>query len=245
MSAPLRLIPKSTVVPILQGPLRGRRWIVDSGISRLWLGSYEPEKMTLAASLLNPGDVAFDIGANVGIYTLLFGAAVGPTGHVVAFEPWPRNLLYLRQHLALNDVANASVLGAAVCRKTGRVMLAGGEHPATVRVLSDGDIEVDSIRLDDFVEATKIEPDLIKIDVEGSEVDVLNGASATLRKAVPLLLIATHSPALKTACTELLEDHGYVVTAIGLGAPSDEIVARPRSDAPNRAGCHERAVSDT
>jgi FkbM family methyltransferase len=228
MRAPLRLISKGTVVPILQGPLRGSSWIVDSGISRLWLGSYEPEKMTLAASLLNPGDVVFDIGANVGIYTLLFSAAVGPTGRVVAFEPWPPSLHYLRQHLSLNKVANASVVGSAVGRESGRVMLTAGEHSATVAVSSDGDIEVDAIRLDDFVEATTIEPDLIKIDVEGSEIAVLNGALATLRNTAPLLLIATHSPSLKTACTELLEDHGYVVTAIGFGAPSDEIVARPK-----------------
>ena len=214
-------------MPILQGPLRGKRWIVGSGISRLWLGSYERGKMDLAESLLNPGDVVFDIGANVGIYTLLFSKAVGPAGRVVAFEPWPRNVQYLREHLALNKVANAIVVSSAVCTESGTAMLNGSGHSSTVRVSSDGDHEVDKVRLDDYVATSRLRPKLIKIDVEGSEVDVLNGASTTLKNVAPWLLVATHSVALKSECTAFLEDHGYLVTDIGFGEPCDEIVARP------------------
>src|SRR5262245_27460113 len=89
--APLRLIPKQAVVPSLQGPLSGKRWIVGSGIHRMWLGSYEPSKMGLAAQCVRSGDTVFDIGAHVGIYTLLFSDRVGPTGRVIAFEPAPQN----------------------------------------------------------------------------------------------------------------------------------------------------------
>src|SRR5437867_1922845 len=110
--APLRVIPKRVVVPILQGPLRGKRWITGSGIHRIWLGSYEVSKMALAAAWVHAGDTVFDIGANVGIYTLLFSERVGPRGRVVAFEPSARNVSYLKRHLALNGATNVSVVEA-------------------------------------------------------------------------------------------------------------------------------------
>ena len=117
---PLSLVPKTAVVPILQGPLKGKRWIVGSGIHRLWLGSYEPSKMAVAAELTSTGAIVFDIGANVGIYTLLFSARAGQSGRVVAFEPSPRNVAYLKQHLTLNDASNVEVVEAAVSDAVGR-----------------------------------------------------------------------------------------------------------------------------
>ena len=227
MRAPLRLIPRDTVVPILQGPLRGKRWIVGSGISRLWLGSYEPEKMQLAASLLHPGDVAFDIGANVGIYSLLFSEVVGLAGRVVTFEPSPRNVGYLRRHLSLNLVTNVSVMAAAVSRASGKAMFDMGADSSTGRISPQGALEIEAIRLDDFVVRENCRPSLIKIDVEGAEVEVLEGASDTLRNSAPMLLIATHSAALKAACIELLEHHRYSVRELGVGWQSDELLATP------------------
>jgi FkbM family methyltransferase len=227
LRAPLRLIPRDTVVPILQGPLRGKRWIVGSGISRLWLGSYEPEKMHLAASLLHQGDVAFDIGANAGIYTLLFSELVGPSGRVVAFEPSPANVGYLLEHQSLNVATNVLVVAAAVSRESGRAMFDLGTDSSTGRMSPHGALEIDTIRLDDFVAKENCRPSLIKVDVEGAEVDVLEGASKTLRDLAPLLLIATHSAALKAACIELLEHHGYSVRELGTGGQSDELLATP------------------
>jgi FkbM family methyltransferase len=224
---PLRLIPRSTVVPILQGPLRGKRWIVGSGISRLWLGSYEPEKMQLAASLLHQGDFAFDIGANAGIYSLLFSDRVGPSGRVVAFEPSLTNIGYLRRHMALNDATNVSLVPAAVSRQTGKAMIDLGSDSSTGQISPDGALQIDTITLDDFVAEENCRPSLIKVDVEGAEVEVLEGASATLRDVAPLLLIATHSATLKAACTEFLEHHKYEVRQLGVGPLSDELVAMP------------------
>jgi len=235
LRAPLRLIPKRAVVPILQGPLRGRRWIVGSGISRLWLGSYEPEKMDVAKSLLKKGDVAFDIGANVGIYTLLFSSVVGSSGKVVAFEPWKPNLAYLRKHLLLNDIANVVVLDSAVSEKSGWALLDGSNDPCTVKISTEGSSEIRTVRLDDYTHATGLRPNLIKIDVEGAELSVLKGALRTLKHCAPVLLIATHSPDLKTDCIRFLENHGYHVDELGSAAPADEIMARPKFNADNKA----------
>ena len=85
---PLRLIPRRAVVRILQGPLRGKRWIVGSSDHGCWLGSYEAAKLKKITELVRPGMVCWDVGANAGLYTLLFAELVGRAGRVFAFEPF-------------------------------------------------------------------------------------------------------------------------------------------------------------
>ena len=68
---PLRWIPDDLVVPVLQGPLRGKKWIVGSSSHGCWLGGYEYEKQRRFAQAINPGGVVYDIGAHVGFYMLL------------------------------------------------------------------------------------------------------------------------------------------------------------------------------
>src|SRR6266436_706615 len=118
---PLQWIPQDAVVPILQGPCAGMRWIVGSSTHGCWLGSYEYEKRKLFEELVGPGDVVYDIGAHVGFYTLLASVLVGHTGRVVAFEPSPRNLAYLRRHLAMNRLNNVTVVEGAVYDHDGEV----------------------------------------------------------------------------------------------------------------------------
>jgi hypothetical protein len=104
----LGLVPRGTTVRIIQGRLRGARWVVGAGTHGCWLGSYEQAKQILMETLVQPGGVAYDIGANAGFFTLLFSRLVGESGSVVAFEPLPANLRFLRQHLAKNDVRNVA-----------------------------------------------------------------------------------------------------------------------------------------
>lgn len=128
LRAPLRLIPPGTVLPVLQGRLRGARWIVGAGTHGCWLGSYEYGKRRLFERLVRPGQVVWDVGANAGFYTLLASRLVGSTGSVVAIEPLPRNLSYLRRHLELNrpptdptptgGAASSSATTATRCRRS-------------------------------------------------------------------------------------------------------------------------------
>lgn len=230
LRAPLRLIPRHAVVPILQGPLRGKRWIPGSGIDRLWLGSYEPFKMRFAKTWVNRADVVFDIGANVGIYTLLFSDRVGPDGRVVAFEPAPRNVGYLRRHLDLNGVANVLVVQAAVSDRAGRARFDTADTASTGHLSAEGSLDVATTTIDDFVASTDCAPSQLKIDVEGAEVDVLRGAIETLKRFRPRILLATHSADLKRTCSELLEASGYDLQELmerGRPVP-DELLASPR-----------------
>src|SRR5262245_8579614 len=111
---PLRLIPGRAVLPILQGPLRGKKWIAGASDNGCWLGSYEYQKQRLFAKSVSPGDVVFDVGAHVGFYTLLASVLVGKRGRVIAFEPVPANLEYLRHHIRLNRIDNVEIIEAAV-----------------------------------------------------------------------------------------------------------------------------------
>ena len=76
---PLNLIPKKAIVPILKGRLKGKKWIVGSGIHRFWLGTYEWHHHTsVFEKRIKEGGIVFDIGAHVGFYTLLASVLVGP-----------------------------------------------------------------------------------------------------------------------------------------------------------------------
>jgi hypothetical protein len=116
---PLRLIPPEMKMPILQGKLRGFKWIVGSSNHGCWLGSYEWEMRRLFEETVKEGSIVFDIGAHVGFYTLLASALVGPTGKVFAFEPVPQNVSYLKEHLRINQVMNVVIHEAAVFDRTG------------------------------------------------------------------------------------------------------------------------------
>ena len=76
-------------MPIWQGRLKGKRWIVGSGASGYWRGSYEYENQLVFVRMVARGSTVFDVGAHVGFYTLLASVVVGPAGRVFAFEPVP------------------------------------------------------------------------------------------------------------------------------------------------------------
>ena len=99
---PLKLIPAKSIVPILQGELKGYKWIKGSSINGCWLGSYEFEKQVLFGNVIKRGMVVYDIGANVGFYTLLASKLAGDTGRVYSFEPFPGNIEYLKKQSVIS-----------------------------------------------------------------------------------------------------------------------------------------------
>ena len=103
---PFRMVPKSIVIPILTGNLKGTRWIVGASNHSCWLGIYEPEQRKLFSRLVKPSQICYDFGAHAGFYTLLASRLVGEKGRVLAFEPNTLNLAYLRRHLELNRISN-------------------------------------------------------------------------------------------------------------------------------------------
>ena len=99
---PLVLLPGNLQMPIMQGRLKGKKWIVGSSNHGCWLGSYEYRKRILFEKMVPYGSIVYDLGGHVGFYSLLASVLVGPTGHVFVFEPFPANLAYLRKHIEVN-----------------------------------------------------------------------------------------------------------------------------------------------
>ena len=191
-------------LPIVAGPLEGWRWIAASGPHACVEGTHETENQALLLEHVRPGHVVFDVGANVGFFTLLASQLVGPTGAVVAFEPFPAALKYLRRHLELNRVENTTVVDAAVSDAPGRV------HFRAHGPSDGGELSAEVVRLDQLCATGKVPlPDLIKIDVEGEELKVLRGAARILRERRPTILLATHGAATHRACCRFLVQRGY------------------------------------
>ena len=229
---PLALIPAALPMPVLQGPLRGYWWITGSSNHGCWLGSYEYAKQRVFARILRAGDIVFDIGANVGFYTLLAAARVRPEGTVVAFEPLGQNTRFIHRHLRINHLDRVQVIEAAVGKRNGTVRFQPHASSAMGRVSNDGSIVVDQVALDDLCdEATIPDPTLMKIDVEGAELNVLEGASRMLKRAHPSILLATPGAQLPSDCCDFLLGAGYSLRPIDESISSteatDEILATP------------------
>ena len=204
---PFRVLPQDSTVPILQGPLSGRKWIVGSHIHGCWLGSYEFEIQKQIASELRLGDVFYDIGANVGFYSLL--AATLTKAPVYAFEPSPANLLYLRKHLELNRIENVEVMEMAISDEVGAASFETAGR-ATGRLSANGNARVRTSTLDALLSEHRIvPPNCIKIDIEGAELQALRGARDSFAMYRPKLFLATHGADVRDQCCRLLASWNY------------------------------------
>lgn len=196
---------------IRKGPLHNMVLEIDPRALDMVIGSYEPAIQTVLETTLRPGDVAFDVGSNLGYFTLLMARSVGPDGRVVAFEPDPDMFSALERNLTRNarGVSSVTPLAVAAGATQGKVRFARGWRATRGRVVArGGDLEVDVSRIDDAAERYGV-PRLMKIDVEGGELDVLRGARTVLTTAKPLVLVEVHSAQLETQCAQFLEDFGY------------------------------------
>lgn len=224
-----RVLPQNIPMPIVQGPLRGWRWVLSSGVLGYWLGSYELKKQVLFGSFIKPGDVVFDIGAQAGFYTLLASKFTGVKGKIFSFEPFPENFKNIKRHLKLNNIQNVKVLDLAISDRSGEIGFMVGTSTFTGTISESGTIKVKTESLDNLLVTGEIlPPNVIKIDIEGAEFLALSGAKNTLEKYRPIILLATHSLELKKKCLELLTNYRYVFSVpTGDVATSDEIIATP------------------
>jgi FkbM family methyltransferase len=228
---PLRLVPRAAVVRVLRGPLKGARWVPGAGLHSQWLGAFEVGKLQAFADEIRLGDVVFDVGAHVGLYTLLAARRTGPGGRVFSFEALPPNVAGLERHCRLNGADNVEVVHGAVSDRVGTVSFTAGSNTFVGHVADEGQYRVPAVRLDDFVLAQGHPPPrVLKMDIEGGEGAALLGARELLRRHRPVIFLATHGAAVHAECCALLRDLGYELRSVDGGDPdrSDEIVARAR-----------------
>jgi FkbM family methyltransferase len=130
--------------------------------------------------ILRPGDVFVDVGANIGTWSLYASTLIGESGKVYAFEPHPRTAGFLKRNIDLNRFRNIEVSVTAVGDSQKMVMLEEKDNDSTNNIAENGTIPVPMTSLDAVLPACDIR--LLKIDAEGSELQVLQGAARTLQR---------------------------------------------------------------
>lgn len=231
---PLKFIPAETEISVLGGPMKGIRWIAGSSNATCWMGVYEHRKQNALQTILRPGHIFFDLGANVGFYTLLGSRLVGDRGRVVAFEPAKRNISYLRRHLEINKIMNCDVFSNAVSSRNGTAFFEASNLPVTGHLSqrrAQPGYEVQAVTLDHLTASKVIPgPNVVKCDIEGGEYEALVGAQHSLQKYRPVILLATHGPEVHALCCRLLRDLKYRLASLSESvdvSASDELVAYP------------------
>lgn len=221
---------------VVSGPLRGAKFILGSmagegGGGSVYFNLMEAEQTETMLAEFSAGKVFFDIGANIGYYSILASKLVGEKGAVVAFEPVISNLTFLHRHVELNNAKNVRVLSFALSDKQSIASFSLGQNSAMGHLSENGKGEnlvyVPTVSLDEIAAKMNLMPDVMKIDVEGAEMDVFAGAENVLRTAKPTIFLSTHSPELRRDCLEFLQNRGYEVKSMfPEGVDSHEFVAR-------------------
>jgi len=183
-------------------------------------GTSEPVEQELVAKYSRPGGVVYDVGANAGFYAVIAARYVGPQGSVYAFEPTPTLAQRIRENARSNGFANLHVIEAAVSGCDGTVRF-GVSGPTSVTnsirsAESTTAIEVQSVRLDTFCK-THPAPALLLMDIEGAELEALDGALELVARHLPVIMLEVHW--LGKGFTDFFERSlrplGYVATTYG------------------------------
>jgi len=224
---------RASAAPLLPVPLwvRGDFYWVHPRVLTLETGDSEPHIARWILAQLPVGGVFFDVGAHFGWLSLKAARHVGRRGRVVAFEPSPALVEILKYHQRRNRVKQMTVVAKAVSdtdafRSPFHLLNGGLSFRNSVTIdraglpfldgVEKSTIEVPSLTLDSFCREENLVPDAIKIDVEGGELLVLRGASETLLRHHPALILSVHPYWLPPSHSverifEFLEDHGYRV----------------------------------
>jgi FkbM family methyltransferase len=219
---------RTDVVQIRTGPAEGLRIDASSGKLGYALGRNEPVVQERLVQLLRPGAVFYDVGANVGFFTLLGARLVGAEGSVYAFEPVPQLAATIRRNVGLNGFENVVVVPKAASSGQGRGRLVPTPDPTGTQVAFDAAGEIELVGIDELVQSGEIQPPTVmKIDVEGAELSVLRGARQTLQNYDPVVVCELHGT--DAQFRELMEELGYAVEMLddGGGTDNPHFLARP------------------
>ncbi len=227
-----QVVPDGLVeVTVAAGALIGCRLRLDMHAEKdYWLGTYEIGLQIAIGDWVKPGMVAYDIGANIGYVSLMLARAVGERGRVYAFEPLPKNLARLEEHMKINRVEErVTIVPKAVIDASKPVRFHYGLSHGTGKVdgssgrelsANSENILVDGISLDDFVyEQSNPPPQVIKLDIEGGEVLALPGMRRLIHQARPLMLMELHNPQAIQIAWQILTSESYILCEMRRGYP--------------------------
>jgi FkbM family methyltransferase len=180
-------------------------------------GDYEPLIERALSTYLRPGSVFYDVGAHIGVISMVAARIVGQSGNVFSFEPDPGNAERIKDHARRNTLNRIQTVPFAAWSSGGRLRFQRAPSDSSRNqgaVATDPGasgvniIEVDAISLDEFAR-THPSPSLIKLDVEGAEASVLRGSEEIFRSAKPALICEVHNEQAAQDVTRWLEGHAY------------------------------------
>ena len=147
----------------------------------------ENKTLLQLSSYIKTGSLAIDVGANIGVYTKIFSNAVGPKGKVIAIEPEPINIQVLASKFQ-NSESNVSIVKAAASDKNEKLFLIQNNFSPAGRYISNNGLPIQGVTVDELALNIKMPVSLIKIDVEGTEGNVIYGAKKVIKKYRPVIL---------------------------------------------------------
>ncbi|VUX46363.1 conserved hypothetical protein [Candidatus Defluviicoccus seviourii] len=195
---------------VVVGWLKGTKFAAHRGMTgftgNIYAGSHEAVDMLFVLHFLRPGDLFGNVGANVGSYTVLASGVAG--AETVAFEPDPTTVAKLKRNISLNGLQDSvRVIEAAAGAGSGTVLLTRGRDTMN-RVVSDADSDVREVPVTTLDQAfAGHAPTMLKLDVEGFEDQVLEGAAEVLRRD-ELKVVAIET--VTSIAADLLRVYGLV-----------------------------------
>jgi FkbM family methyltransferase len=205
---------------IQRGCGKGVRFNPGHGYISQVLGTWEPDVIDTLDKILKPGMIFCDIGANNGFFSVIAAKLVGPKGAVYAIDPLPINIEQIKNNVRLNDFRNVNIYEMAMGAVNDRAKLSVSANSGMSRLQAVSDapdpmqtILVDLRTLDTLVAEKGLQdPGFIKIDAEGAEAFILEGAAKILQRSHPALLIELHGT--NQAVEEVLTRFGYTITPL-------------------------------
>lgn len=185
-------------------------WILERGLP-------EPEVLNAMVQIIKPGDTVIDAGANIGFFSVIMSKLVGSTGHVIAVEPDRRNLAKLRKNLDINNCHNALITGSPLTAKPGeRKFYLHGENGTSTLYdglqNNGGLVEVQTLKTTTLTEIIgKQRPKLIKLDVEGAELEAMRGCGVK----IPFVICEANEEALSRAGASVHDLRFHMENVVG------------------------------
>lgn len=162
-------------------------------------GRYEPKETSILSGLVRSGDIALDLGANIGYYTLLLARLVGPEGTVYAFEPDPASFEILQRNVEENGYANVRLERRAAAHRSGEMHFYrssfGSLNHGIVGSASGSEIvPIEAITLDGYFASEPISFGFVKMDIQGAEGLALEGMSQCLERSKRVTMLTEFWP---------------------------------------------------
>lgn len=215
----------------MRGLSAGLKLDTNGSTLRYFFGALDKAEEQALERLLQPGQVVYDVGANIGFYAIGAARRVGTAGKVYAFEPVPALAHATRENARRNGLKNIDVIESAVGNVNGEISinLSSNTSMNSIRWGAENrtGIAVPIIKLDDFVKRDGVHPpNIILIDVEGAEVDVFQGMLDVMKHHRPTVITEVHW--LKDEIVRFRDNElnsiGYQITMLdGSPLPSDVI----------------------